>query len=51
MEEGKEGRSGGGGSRDWEENDENDAAERPAACLASHHDHDYYSDDKRKESC
>ena len=28
MEEGKEG-------RDWEENDENDAAERPAACLAS----------------
>ena len=47
MEEGKEG-------RDWEENDENDAAERPAAylaCFASHHDHDYYSDDKVKESC
>ena len=43
MEEGKEG-------RDWEENDENDAAERPR--LARHHDHDYYSsDDKVKESC
>ena len=50
MEEGKEGREAGIGKKMTKMTPRN--APLPASPrLASHHDHDYYSDDKVKESC
>ena len=50
MEEGKEGREAGIGKKMTKMTPRN--APLPASPrLASRHDHDYYSDDKVKESC